>query len=151
MISSDETPPILPFSNMPLFDAAAKYFLKWTNYWYNWRSETFKGVKSSERFPEPWNHFWGAATHELSAFIEAENLLPCSQELEQYVKPDNVYMKHALTEVWAALFYTRKFHVFGTSYCYAIVHGNVSVFNCITDEYDIIYLHYIMKRIFIFV
>jgi hypothetical protein len=47
-------------------------------------------------------------------------------------------MKHTLTEVSAALFYTRKLHAFGTSYCYAIVHANVmSVFNRITHEYDI--------------
>lgn len=113
----------------------------------------FKGIKSSETFPEPCNPFGGAANQELFAFIEAKYLLPCSQELKQYVKPDNVNMKHALTEVSAALFYTRKFHVFGTSYCCAIVHGNVvSVFNFITDEYDICsFLHYIMKRVFIFV
>jgi hypothetical protein len=112
----------------------------------------FKGMKSSETFPETWNPFLWVATPELSAFIEAENLLPCTQELKQFVKLDNLYMKHALTEVSAALFYTRKFHVFGTSYCYAIVHGNVmSVFNFITDEYDNIFLHYIMKKVFIFV
>jgi hypothetical protein len=54
-------------------------------------------------------------------------------------------MKHALTEVSAALFYTSKFHVSGTSYCCAIAHGNVvGVFNCITDEYDVYNIFYII-------